>query len=266
MSRTKPRGSAKDKGRWLVIAAWPPELAYLNAGLLDLPAQVRQRVVLASVGVGLVEAGIATAQLLAKNQPDFVLLVGTAGVYPVQPLALDQAAIAQRVRLLPQILSGKHAYLPAIIPTEVRTSPTLVRALRKATRLPYADVACPMGITATKQAAVAAGKLSGCALENLEAFAVARAAAVANVPFAAVLGVANHVGPNGHREWERHAKAAAESACRAVVAFFTDYGAHVTLPPAGSSPAFAARSKSTSMARHASGAMVRVSSLAYMPK
>jgi nucleoside phosphorylase len=266
MSKTKPRGSAKKQGRWLVIAAWPPELAYFEAGLPTLPAQVRQRVVLASVGVGMVEAGIATAQLLARNQPDFVLLVGTAGVYPRQPLALDQAAIALRVRLLPQILPSKHAYLPAIVPTEVRTSPTLVRALRKAAHLPCADVACPMGITATKQAAVAASKLSGCALENLEAFAVARAAAVAKVPFAAVLGVANHVGPNGHREWERHAKSAAESACRAIVAFFADYGAQVTREPAESSPASAARSKSTSMARHASGAMARVSSLAYMPK
>jgi len=266
MSKTKPRGFAKNEGRWLVIAAWPPELAYLDAGLLDLPAQVRQRVVLASVGVGMVEAGIATAQLLARNQPDLVLLVGTAGVYPGQPLALDQAAIAQRVRLLPQILPGKHAYLPTIVPTEVKASASLVRSLRKAAHLPYADVACPIGITATKQAAVAAGKLSGCALENLEAFAVARAAALAKVPFAAVLGVANHVGPNGHREWERHAKSAAENACRAVVAFFTDYGPHVTLPPAGSSPALSARSKSTSIARHASGAMARVSSLAYMPK
>jgi nucleoside phosphorylase len=216
MSKTKP--AAQNDGRWLVLAAWPPELAYLDASLPELPTRVQQRIVLASVGVGMVEAGIATTQLLARNQPDFVLLVGTAGVYPGQTLALDQAAIAQRVRLLPQILPGKHAYLPAIVPTEVRSSPTLVRALRKAAHLPCADVACPLGITATKRAAIAGSKLSGCALENLEAFAVARAAAVAKIPFAAVLGIANHVGPNGHREWKQHAKAAAESACRAVIA------------------------------------------------
>jgi nucleoside phosphorylase len=213
----KPRVTTKNDSHCLVLAAWPPELATLDASLVALPARIRRRVILASVGVGMVEAGIATAQLLARYRPDFVLLVGTAGVYPGQTndLGLDQAAIAQRVRLLPHILPG--AYLPAIVPTEVRSSPTLVRALRRATRLPRVDVACPIGITATKQAAITASKLSGCALENLEAFAVARAAAVAKIPFTAILGIANHVGPDGHREWERHAKAAAASACRAVI-------------------------------------------------
>jgi nucleoside phosphorylase len=145
--------------------------------------------------------------------------VGTAGVYPGQSteFVIEGAVIAKRIHLLPQILPGKHAYLPAIVPTEATSNPALVRALRKATRLPCADVACPLGITATARAAKTAAELSGCALENLEAFAVARAAAVAKVPFAAILGIANWVGPSGHREWEKHAKAAAESACRAVV-------------------------------------------------
>lgn len=185
-----------------------------------LPKRVQERATLACVGVGLVEAAIATARLIDKHHPSAVLLVGTAGVYPRQPaeLELDMAAIAGRIRLLPQILPGKHAYLPAVVPTEARSTPALVRALRKAAELPTADVACPLGITATAAAASAAAKLSGCVLENLEAFAVARAAALAKVPFAAILGIANHVGPSGHREWERHAKSAAQSACQAVCA------------------------------------------------
>lgn len=220
MSKAKTQGKTREKwatdGSWLVLAAWSPELAHLRARLPDLPAHMRRRVTLATVGVGLVEASIATARLLDEHQPNAVLLIGSAGVYPGQAaeLVLTSAAIAERIRLLPQILPGKHAFLPAIVPTEAKSSPALARVLHKATGLPSVDVACPLGITATAKAAASAAKLSGCALENLEAFAVARAAAVAKVPFAAILGIANHVGPGGHGEWERHAKAAAESACR----------------------------------------------------
>jgi nucleoside phosphorylase len=60
---------------------------------------------------------------------------------------------------------------------------------------------------------------SRCALENLEAFALARAAASLRIPFAVVLGITNTVGPPGHREWQQNAVAAAGAACRAVLAF-----------------------------------------------
>jgi nucleoside phosphorylase len=220
MTKAANRTAATNNQRWLVLAAWPPELAHLQASLPDLPQGVRQRMTLCCVGVGMVEASIAAARLIDEHQPCAVLLVGTAGVYPGQPvtLGLESAAIAGSIRLLPQILPGKHAFFPASVPTEARSSPALVRALRKASGLPCADVACPLGITATAVAAASAAKLSGCALENLEAFAVARAAAVAKLPFVAILGIANHVGPRGHREWEQHAKGAAKSACQAVLA------------------------------------------------
>ena len=166
----------------------------------------------------MVEAGIATARLIDQHQPGAVLLVGTAGVYPGASLAIGCAVIARRISLLPKILSGKHDFLPAIVPTEATSTPALARTLRKATGLQLADVACPLCITASARAATSAAKVSGCALENLEAFAVARAAAVAKVPFVAILGIANRVGPSGHKEWQVHAKAAAESACQAVLA------------------------------------------------
>jgi nucleoside phosphorylase len=175
---------------------------------------------LKSVGVGLVEASIGASRLIAEHSPDAILLVGTAGVYPEfsAELALGTAVVADKIALLPEVLPGRHAFLPAILPSSEKSSRALVHALRKFTALPCADIACPLGITATTKAAAAAGKLSGCALENLEAFAVARAAAVAKIPFAAVLGIANHVGPAGHREWKKHAKKAAAAACRAILA------------------------------------------------
>jgi nucleoside phosphorylase len=124
------------------------------------------------------------------------------------------------MRLLPPVLGSQHGFVPSIVPSLAKSSTALVRGLRKATALPVADVACPLAITASKKAATAAAELSGCALENLEAFSVARAAAAAGVPFAAILGIANYVGPAAHAEWKKHGEAAATAACEAVLDFF----------------------------------------------
>jgi purine-nucleoside phosphorylase len=52
-------------------------------------------------------------------------------------------------------------------------------------------------------------------VEHMEAFGVAWACARAGVPFAAVLGITNAVGPNAHAEWKAN-RAAAQAA--AVIA------------------------------------------------
>jgi futalosine hydrolase len=215
-----PHLTETNEGGWLILAAWRPELAHLRASLPGLPVRARRKVTLAAVGVGLVEAGIGATRLLVEQRPAAVLLVGTAGVYPGNrgTLPLGVAAVIDKIRLLPVLLPGNHAYLPAIVPARARSSPALVRALCKTAGLPRAAAACPLAITASPRAAAAAAKISGCALENLESFAVARAAAAAGVPFAAILGIANHVGPQGHREWKLNAARAAAAACDAVLA------------------------------------------------
>ena len=83
-------------------------------------------------------------------------------------------------------------------PTELRSRLAAPR------RCPAADVACPPAITRSAAAPPPLAGATGAALENLEAFAVARAAAEARVPFAAVLGIANQVGPRAHAEWTAH--------------------------------------------------------------
>jgi hypothetical protein len=151
-----------------------------------------------------------------------MLLVGTAGVYPGKrpDLPLGSAVVANAFVLLPEILSDKRTLVPKSMPRRERSTPALATLLCGLARLPLANVACPLAITTSDKAAIAARKLSGSVLENLEAFAVARAAATARVPFAAILGVANHVGPRGHGEWKQHGPRAAAAACQAVLAFF----------------------------------------------
>src|SRR5690606_4042162 len=55
------------------------------------------------------------------------------------------------------------------------------------------------------------------AVEHLEAWAVAWACAQAGVPFAALLGIANEVGPDAHVQWKTH-RARAEQAARDAAA------------------------------------------------
>jgi nucleoside phosphorylase len=211
-------GAALD---WLVVSAWAPELAELQDRLPELPLRVQPRLVLGTVGVGLVDAAIGAATLLTALSPRAVLFIGTAGVYPGSPrrLRVGSAAVARRIALLSASTSADDAYFPDPMTRREIPASRLGQAICKAARQPDADIACPLAITATAKASALAAKRSGCALENLEAFSVARAAASLNIPFAAVLGIANHVGEEGHREWKRNAAAAAAAACRAVAEY-----------------------------------------------
>ena len=74
------------------------------------------------------------------------------------------------------------------------------------------DVATPLAITKAAALARRLARATGAAVENLEAFGVARAAHRAGVPFGAVLGISNRVGPRAHEEWVRHQDRATRAA------------------------------------------------------
>jgi nucleoside phosphorylase len=200
-------------GKVLVLSGWEPELAALRAALTDEPGLGR-RVVARPAGVGLVEAAIGAARAVDEVKPRAVVFVGTAGVYPPSPLAIGTAVVARRLTLVSTAALRQEGYLPAVLPTVAQTD----RRLRKMAGLPLADVVCPLAITRT---AAAARRLAAAgALENLEAFAVARAAG--EIPFTAVLGISNAVGPKAHAQWRRYADSAAAAACQAVLAWLRE--------------------------------------------
>lgn len=217
--RRTPRGAPAPD--WLVVSAWAPELSHLRRGLPSLAPALRRRVATGTLGVGLVEASVGATLLLARLRPAAVILVGSAGLYPAatQALRIGDAVAVGDIALLAEALPGDHVYLPEIVPSRVRTSRTLTSAVRKAAALPLASVACPLAITRSRAAAAFVAKQSGCDLENLEAFALARAAAALAIPVAVVVGIANRVGPAAHREWMQNGAAATAAACQAVLAF-----------------------------------------------
>jgi purine-nucleoside phosphorylase len=181
-------------------------------------------------GVGLVEAGIGAARAIAQTRAGAVIFVGTAGIYPDKRKALEvgRAVIARGVRLVSTAALREEGYLPAVLPATVRTDTDLRRALARASRLALAEVACPLAITTAPEMARRIARETGAEVENLEAFAVARAASAAGTRFAAVLGLSNAVGPKAHRQWRAFAATASAAACAAVLAWV-----RATTPPSG---------------------------------
>ncbi|MEZ5397942.1 MAG: hypothetical protein R2724_34960 [Bryobacterales bacterium] len=88
-------------------------------------------------------------------------------------------------------------------------------ALLDALALPRVSVLTVGAITT--DSALVASFARDWAVEHLEAYAVAWACREAGVPFVAVLGIANVVGPDAHAQWLAN-RAAAEQAARAAAA------------------------------------------------
>ncbi len=211
--------AASAKGSVLIVSAFAPELAPLVAWLRGRRAKA-SGVRCASVGIGLVDAAAGAAAAIARVGPRAVLFVGTAGSYGARP-TIGQVAVARRIHLASTAVVRGQGYLPAPMQRTVLADGPLRRALLRAgpPSAATADVATPLAITSARRLGSALAAAHSATVENLEAFAVARAAERAGLPFAAVLGIANRVGPEAHREWVRHQVRATEAACAVVAAW-----------------------------------------------
>jgi nucleoside phosphorylase len=177
--------------RSLLLAAFPPELAGLDAAP---PAGWRA----ATTGIGGATSAARTARLLAEERPERVLFVGTCGAYDAR-LAIGEL-LAARAAIASSLdeLEGR-AYRPELEPVRFEATWSLPLAL------PAHDVVVPPAITRTAEGARRLAALG--AAEHLELAGVLAACADAGVPAAAVLAVANRVGPDASAEWRaNHAR------------------------------------------------------------
>ena len=216
--------SARSSPRVLLVSAFAPELAPLVRWLAS-PAQRRLRstVTCRPVGIGAIDAAAGAAAALVGHACEAIVFVGTAGSYGARP-ALDGVAVARALHLASGSAAAGGSYFPGPMPRRAVADAALRRALLAAGggSAVEGDVATPLGITSSRRLATRLATASGAMVENLEAFAVARAAAGANVPFGAVLGIANRVGPSAHEEWLRHRETATAAACALVAAWLED--------------------------------------------
>jgi purine-nucleoside phosphorylase len=166
----------------------------------------------APLGVGPVVAAARMARVLAEERPAGVVMIGTAGAYPEGP-PIGQAVQARRMGLADGVAAMALGYTP-LPPAPVRADHRLLPGLD----LPVHDV-LTMGAISTDP--VLTERLGdGWDVEHLECFGAAWACHDAGVPFTAVLGIANRVGPDAHAEWlawRGRAQDAARDAVRAAL-------------------------------------------------
>ena len=155
------------------------------------------------LGVGVVPAGIATAALLARERPDGVIFVGTAGAYGDIPIGT--VVTARTVGLVSGTATLGLGYVPL-------APPPLTTQLHA--DAPLVDVATLVAITTDVALAARIGVTWQ--IEHMEAYGVAAACAAAGVPFGAVFGVTNRVGPDAHAEWRANRVACQAAAVAAV--------------------------------------------------
>ena len=210
----------------LILSAWEPEIASLRAQLARSAARAISRwTTCGAVGVGGIDAGIGAARAIAEVEPARVVFVGTAGCYAARAGALSIGAVAlpEELVLCSTAALRGDGYLPAPLVQRAPVSGALLADLRRASPEAVAGdaAATPLAITRTVGLARRIARGTGATVENLESFAVARAAAHADIPMAAVLGIANHVGPRAHAEWRRNHVAASKAACAVVWAWLS---------------------------------------------
>jgi len=200
----------------LIMSAFAPELAPLSDWLRARgQGRLASRIACVPVGIGAIDAAAGAAAAIARFQPVVALFVGTAGSYRSSP-PIGGAVVARRICLASgEVLRGQ-AYLPGPMRTRVATYSLLRRQLLRAVPAQSADVATTIGITSGRALGKRIADATGSTVENLEVFAVARAAERARVPFGAVLGIANRVGPDAHRQWLAHKDEATVAACEVI--------------------------------------------------
>ena len=131
--------------------------------------------------------------MVLETRPIAIVLVGSCGAYAGSSLEIGDVVLGHEMVLAH---SGE---LPEVVPT--RSRPRLFELAAR-----RVIVASTLGITTDDTRASAIERETKAEVENLEAFAVARACERANVPVAILLGVTNRVGAGGRAEWKANAK------------------------------------------------------------
>lgn len=206
----------------LVLAAYAPELSGMRRLLgEELYGNVSGVVVSCkSVGVGLPNSTAGTTLRLLQLRPRAVVLVGTAGVYPGATPNVGDAVVGRRVVLVDPTEVERRSAMPEPMGRSLECNPMISLGLSGGKPL-GCDIANTLGVTTDDNLATRIHQTVGCGLENLEAFGIANACALQNVPFACVLGVSNRVGSTGRDEWRAYHKGAAQAGCELISRWLT---------------------------------------------
>jgi nucleoside phosphorylase len=162
-------------------------------------------IVLAALGVGLVDFSSAFQVLLNRYQIEKALLTGTCGVYPEASRQWPIGTLVAPSKISLGDLSAveKHGYFPAPIVTTCHLDENFSQYL-----MPDSGTHCLTLTTITSDDPTAARIESyyRSHFEQMEAYAFARICQLQEISGAVLFAVANQVGRDGHQQWLNHAQ------------------------------------------------------------
>lgn len=187
----------------LLVAAHAPDMRGFRTGLGErFDGEVRGVHVTAKVvGVGLVAAATSAAKRVFQLDPRAVIHVGTCALYPGSDHQPGDVFVADRIDLVDHgVMSGVVTF-PDPMALSIATAPMLTRGIAAArARVQTIALASAIGDAVDERVGIERKTQLGVVAENLEAFAVANACRLAEIPFTSVVSPTHVVGPNGKNE------------------------------------------------------------------
>ena len=159
-------------------------------------------------GFGPVAAAACAASLIARHEPDRVVLTGIAGTFDSAALPVGTAALFDRVQMH-GVGGGGASMLGGAVgfqqwPADGQGN-AIGDELRLASPVPPAAGAlltCTVASASPDEARLRLARVPGAAAEDMEGFAVALGCRLAGVPVAVARGISNEVGDREHDRWK----------------------------------------------------------------
>ena len=165
----------------------------------------KKPIVVASLGVGLVDFASGFQSLLERYQVDRALLTGTCGVYPgaSRQWLIGSLAAPSKISLGDLSEVDRTGYFPAPVATTCHLDKNFSQSL-----IADSDSHCLTlaTITSDDQTAARIENYYNSHFEQMEAYAFARICQFRKISGAVLFAVANQVGRDGHQQWRSHAQ------------------------------------------------------------
>ncbi len=200
------------KRKLLICGAFDGELSPFHSLLVE-----ERCIVVKEIGIGVVEAALQTTQALndiCKEDTEcvgviFVGSVGSVGSVS-KSVELFSLVSAKSVSLADYLLIKGDAYLPEGTVTTIVSSEALQGVILKFLPISSGAIYSTLAITGSEQAAKTLSEGASAPFENLELFGVASACHHLGIPWTGLCAVTNTVSAEGHLQWKKNHKQAAE--------------------------------------------------------
>lgn len=169
---------------------------------------------LAALGVGLVDFAAGFQDLLLKFEIETALLTGTCGVYPeaLADYPIGTLVSPEKISLgdLSEVEQSGYFPAPIISPLSLPEKPFVSESVAGGHCLTLAT------ITADNRAAGRIESFYQAQFEQMEAYAFARLCNLNRVQGSALFAVVNRVGADGHQQWLANAGVGSEAAAELI--------------------------------------------------